>query len=558
MELSDYGRLLRKWALLIIAGTVLAGLVGLGLDIKSGSSAAPSYQGSASVFLNYVTPPGSAYNPTVSPTAEALALAERVHDPAALAPLRGSPTFNLAALKSIGKTIASNAPQVNITTVATTPQVAATVATRVAQYLASLEDRRVASEGKALQRSLARTAQRASHRYQVADSEYLRVCACGPGATGAPLVGPQTLRRMRARLDLLEYDYQTAYSSLQGANPNPIPPASVSSGSVHRIATKKSSITKTVLPAVVLGFILSLALAAFLDYAQSRSMLPVIGVLPGRSNKGKLRVPVIGHLPSPSLRLDGKAKQLLQDNAARAQVLAALGKSAQETADVVARLVGKTNPTLYITSPTHRDPKAETTLSLACALTQRDLRVVIVDGDPAGGLSSFLGFEDRPGLADFLAYPEMSLTQLLQRVDYNTGTPVGSLWLLPIGLDLNPTAATSSFGPFEISGDAWSQGLREVSDAADIVLVNGVSALEAPSAIGLATSVGGALVVIRKEHADEGLLSTYELLRGHGIRVLGLVVNAGDRGLARHAALEALPKHSTASQLAEPELQETS
>ncbi|HZT97548.1 MAG TPA: hypothetical protein VFB34_12010 [Chloroflexota bacterium] len=559
MELSDYGRLLRKWALLIIAGTVLATGIGAGLAIKAKAGVAPSYQATAGVFLNYVTPYGTPYNATVSPSAQASLLSERVHDRAALAPLQGSPTFNLSALRSISGVLDTNAPQVTVTATATTRQVAAIVARRVAQYLAGMEDRRVASEGRALQRSLATAAQRASARYQAADSRYLAVCGCGPGANGSPTVSASTLRALRARLDLLEYDYQNAYNALQGANPNPIPPATVTPGSVHKVSSTKGSLLKTIAPAAILGFILSVALAAALDYGLAGgSLIPGFLKLPARPVKGRLRAPVIGHLPSPNLRLDRGAAHLLQDNAVRAQVLAALAKSADQTAEIVSRLVSRANPTLYITSPTHRDPKTETALSLGCALAQRGLRVIMVDGDPGGRLTAFLGLGGRPGLADFLSYPDMSLTQLLQPVDFNPGVPSGSLWLLPVGLNIGPGGVSSTQPPVPGDLDAWPSGMKEISAAADIVLVNGVPVLESSSMVNLASTLGGALVVIRREQADEDLVTAYDLLKGHQVRVLGLVVNAGDRGLAKHLTLEAPPSEGRTRRLPEPELQETS
>src|ERR687888_1794128 len=84
MELIDYWRVMRRWGILIIAGTLVAALVGYGVSLRHRGARPTRYAGTASVVVNYVTPPGVPYIPTLSMATETKVLSERVHDPGAL------------------------------------------------------------------------------------------------------------------------------------------------------------------------------------------------------------------------------------------------------------------------------------------------------------------------------------------------------------------------------------------------------------------------------------------------------------------------------------------
>src|SRR2546422_3245913 len=84
MQLIEYWGVMRRWSKLIIAGTLVAALVGYGMSLRHRGAPQTRYAGTASIVVNYVTPPGVPYIPTLSMATETNVLSGRVHDPDAL------------------------------------------------------------------------------------------------------------------------------------------------------------------------------------------------------------------------------------------------------------------------------------------------------------------------------------------------------------------------------------------------------------------------------------------------------------------------------------------
>lgn len=119
--------------------------------------------------------------------------------------------------------------------------------------------------------------------------------------------------------------------------------------------------------------------------------------------------------------------------------------------------------------------------------------------------------------------------QLVYPVD---GSPefAGSVAVLPVGV------AGGSSGQ-RVDVRAWSGVLRELSAAADAVIVNGPSVLDATDAPAMAARCRGTVLVIARDGVDAEIGKTHERLVRHGAQVLGLIVNPGDRTLRRHTPL---------------------
>ena len=551
MELSDYWRLIRKWSLLIIAGTVLAGLVGLAIEKKSSSAGQTLYRGTSTVLINYITPPGFPYISTLSTHTEATSLSEKVNDPAALNRLPA--TIKRSLIKNISGAVDANTPLVKISAIAPEPTAARGAAITVANYLGSLENEKVRREGLAAHRQAMKAAASAQKAYSAAQSYYYSVCGC-TSANPVRQVSRNKLYHLNTRVNILQQQWTQALSAANGVSVSGLGSTTISPATVHVVVPKKSSMLKTLLPAVILGFVLSLGLAALLDYGQTNPLplVPQIGGSSPRRRQNKLMVPVLGTLPAAHLQLQKtRGGDGLSESAVRARILSLLAQSGRETSEIVMRLVSAKNRAIYVTSPTQRVPKAQTTLSVAAALAKRGLRVAVVDSDPVGGLTAFLGLSGKPGLGDYLAYPDMSLTQLLQPVDMDDAP--GTLLVLPLG-----TVQSTVTGPQpslveepgihadqqpvskvnDVQVNAWNSGIADIGSDVDVVLVNGVAALDAPNEVSLAASLGGTLLVIRKDHADEQLTKTYDLLREHNVRVLGVIINPGDRALTRQTGLD--------------------
>lgn len=550
MELTDYWRILRKWSLLITIGTLLALAIGVALDFEGRVAGSSAYQASATVQVNYAAP---AYIQGISLSDEASALSERVHDPGALGI---NPRVTLSGVDSISAAVDPTAPQIVVTGVATSASIAQTAANRVAHYLAGLEDAKVASESKSLRAKFSDLVARDRHNWLTLQALYNRL------STPPPRASLTRLAILSANVQFWQNQYNHDLGNLGSLTTPSVPAAAVTSATPGApVKTKPSSLLKTVLPAPALGFMLSFFLAVFLDSRQANSgALGPLGFLAGKQQP-RLRVPVLGHLERVDPWLGQSGGDFDQSSGdPRSKVLSALAAATAQTADVVARLLLPSGSTLFVTSPTFREPKAETAVGLAASLARHGRRVVLIDADPAGGVTCFFDLAGRPGLTDYLGYPRMALLQLVYPAEL--GADKGELSVLPLGTrdltrDENQTTEPSTPADDE---RAFSAALSELTQKADLVLVNGPPALEAPHSMAIAAGMAGAVVVIRRDHADDDLTKAYDVLRAQRVRVLGLVVNPGRRAADSEARLTRTSELSTPLTLQDPgtEYQENS
>ena len=288
MELVDYWGVLRRWSVLIIAGTLVAALIGYRIAVRSREAAHPLYAGAASVAVNYVTPPGVPYIPTLSLHAQTDVLSARVHEPGLLSRVAAQAHIALPQVQRVSTAVDPQKPLITIQVRGTTPRAAAMVAQGLAQYLAGVETQQVQAQAASLSRTVASAVAQAQQRWLAAQTHYYLVCGCLAGQHQAPLskqptpqrpprppsrqpADPPTLAQLRAELDLLQANYAAAAARYTALQSNPVPVATVMPGSVAVVPAPAASPLKAVLLATVVGLVLCSGLAVLLDHRRSGS-----------------------------------------------------------------------------------------------------------------------------------------------------------------------------------------------------------------------------------------------------------------------------------------------
>jgi hypothetical protein len=146
----------------------------------------------------------------------------------------------------------------------------------MAQYLAGVETQQVQAQTAVLIRTAARAMAQAQQRWLAAQAHYYSVCGCIANQHHAT-ADPTTLAGLRAELDILQADYLAALGRYAAMRDNPVPVATVMAGSVVALKAYRASPLRAMLPAAGVGLLLSIGLAALLDY--SRARLPAPGAM---------------------------------------------------------------------------------------------------------------------------------------------------------------------------------------------------------------------------------------------------------------------------------------
>ncbi|HEV3311221.1 MAG TPA: hypothetical protein VG815_11960 [Chloroflexota bacterium] len=527
MELSDYGRVLKRWSLLIGAGTLLGLVIGGGIWYTSKQqSATPNYRGTWRVVLNYAAP---TYVPGASIGAAANSLVQFVHDPAALQPDPRLPAP--AGVKSVDASVDPASSQVTVIVVATTAAEAQAAAKLAAQYLVKIQNAKVtaaAAPGIRYYQRLVAYDLKQWHHYL---TRYTLLNGPPRRASLVQVAG------VLARSDRWQVQFTQDRSSLDGSlNPGEQAAQSLPGNPSTVVRTKALSPTKTIIPAAVIGLALSFLLAALLESRGSALPdAPAALVLSKLSVRRRRDAPVLAPEADSSpatpdaVVVDGPVGP-------RNGVLAGLADSMSQTADLVSSLVSSTRPSLFVTSPTRSKTKSDTAVGLAAALSRGGKRVVLIDADPAGEVTRFFGLTRRPGLSDYLGYPHGSVSQLVYRT---AAEGMGNFGVLPYGIRTSASAVLVPDAPQEGDVEAWASGLAELATGADIVVVNGTSVLETPELVAPAATMGGAIVVLQPNR--EGLAEACDALRAHGVRLLGMVTNPGTATMNGHASARKAP-----------------
>jgi hypothetical protein len=133
--------------------------------------------------------------------------------------------------------------------------------------LVQVQTQQVQAQADTLSRAAARAVAQAHQRWREAQAYYYRICGCIANAHQAT-VDLATLAGLRAELDILQADYLAAADRYTAVRVNPVPVATVTAGVMRAVRATYPSPIKALLPAAVLGFLLSIGLAALLDSRQ--------------------------------------------------------------------------------------------------------------------------------------------------------------------------------------------------------------------------------------------------------------------------------------------------
>lgn len=260
--------------------------------------------------------------------------------------------------------------------------------------------------------------------------------------------------------------------------------------------------------ALVLGTILGVAIALLIDRLDDRlrgrkdleiyTGAPVLAVVPKVSGWRKKDEPVV------VTRSDPQSPAAEAHRTLRTAVLFATRQRHAKT--------------IIVTSPHAGEGKSSTTANLGVALAQAGKRVVLVSGDlRKPRLHNFFGVSATPGLTNVLAGEVSAFEVLVQ-------PGIENLRILPSG----PVPGN----PAEILGsEAIRRVLSELSEAADIVLIDTPPVLAVADAIALSPLVDGLLFVVDMESTTRSAVQhAWEQLAQVDAQIIGSVLNNFDPG----------------------------
>jgi hypothetical protein len=277
MDLTAYWGVLCRWRLLVIGGTLVAILVGDGLWLRDRGAMQPRAVGTAIVLVRYVTPPDVAGMSMRAVQAETEVLSGRVHDPGALRRVAAQAHVALSQVQQVSTAVDPEKPLITVRVGGGTQAVDA-VAQGLAEYLVQVETQRVQAQAASLSRAAARVAAQAEQRWREAQAHYYVVCGCIAGQHQAT-VDPVTLTRLRFALSNLRATYLAAAARYTALQTNAVPVAIATPGVSARLTTNYPPLMRAVLPAAVLGVLLSMGLATLLDHGRAgRRPAPVQAV----------------------------------------------------------------------------------------------------------------------------------------------------------------------------------------------------------------------------------------------------------------------------------------
>jgi succinoglycan biosynthesis transport protein ExoP len=256
--------------------------------------------------------------------------------------------------------------------------------------------------------------------------------------------------------------------------------------------------TRNAILAGVLGLALGIGLAFLRDVLNTR-------VRTGSEVESRLGLPLLGRIPEPARRLRAKERLVM---------LARPHTPAAEAFRVLATNVDFVNldrgaKTIMVTSARRGEGKSTTIANLAIAFARAGRRVALVDLDlRRPTIAAFFGLKGRPGLTE-VALGRMRLDEAVAKVPVvdeselelraGNGSVRGMLDVLPSGpLPPNPPEFLSQAGLSDV--------LAQVTERADLVLIDATPLLDLSDAMALAGRVDALLVVTRMDNLHRSVL----------------------------------------------------
>ena len=265
--------------------------------------------------------------------------------------------------------------------------------------------------------------------------------------------------------------------------------------------------------ALVLGGLLGVALA-FVVQALDTRVGSAVDIAEA------LKLPLLGRLPRPPKHLlkDNRIVMLAEPQSAPAEAFRVLRTNLElVNLDRDARMI-------MVASAAPEDGKSTTVANLAVASARAGRDVVLVDLDlRRGDVDQLFGIVDLPGMSD-VALGELSVDEALVPIDISPEgmrDTTGSLHVLPAG-HLPPSAG-------EVAASARvAEILSDISDRADLVLIDAPPFLHVGDAMALSARADGLIVVTRLDVRRPMLDEIRRALEKFGADPLGVVVT-GDQ-----------------------------
>jgi receptor protein-tyrosine kinase/non-specific protein-tyrosine kinase len=182
--------------------------------------------------------------------------------------------------------------------------------------------------------------------------------------------------------------------------------------------------------------------------------------------------------------------------------------------------VDRSIATVMITSGTHGEGKTTVATNLAIALAMDDRKVVLIDGDfRKPQVARRMGVEPRAGIESVLL-GEASLDDALVPVEFDGISEYGGLYVLPCNAPPpNPSVLLGS-------GQMKSL-LAELSEQADIVLIDTPPVLSVSDAIPLLETVSGTVLVVRLDYSTtDSVRKARQVISSARGQVLGTVATS--------------------------------
>jgi hypothetical protein len=174
----------------------------------------------------------------------------------------------LSQVQQVSTGVDPEKPLITVRVVGGTPQAVAAVAQGLAEYLVQVETQRVQAQTASLSRTAARVAAQAEQRWRDAQAHYYVVCGCIAGQHQAT-ADPATLARLRFALSNLRATYLAAADRYTALQTNSVPVAIATLGVSARLTTNYPPLMRAVLPAAVLGVLVSMGLVTLLDHGRA-------------------------------------------------------------------------------------------------------------------------------------------------------------------------------------------------------------------------------------------------------------------------------------------------
>jgi succinoglycan biosynthesis transport protein ExoP len=267
----------------------------------------------------------------------------------------------------------------------------------------------------------------------------------------------------------------------------------------------------------VLGLALGIGLAFLRDVLNTR-------VRTGSEVESRLGLPLLGRIPEPPRRLRAREKLIM---------LADPHTPAAEAFRMLATNIDFVNHdrgarTIMVTSARRGEGKSTTVANLAIAFARGGRRVALVDLDlRRPTIETFFGLKGRPGLTQ-VALGHARLDEAVARIPVvdegefklraGNGSIQGMLDVLPSGpLPPNP--------PEFLSQSGLSELLAQLTERADLVLIDATPLLDLSDAMALAARVDAVFVVTRMDNLRRSVLDEMSrVLSGVPVVKLGFVL----------------------------------